>query len=89
MKPACRIIGRERQRLEDLAPNNPISEECWNRGSLPPPTSRREPFSGPPAATARSWTTGHIKANSQVAESLYQKAFGDGSQSVTAAIFWL
>ena len=39
MKPACRIIGRERQRLEDLAPNNPISEECWNRGSLPPPVA--------------------------------------------------
>ena len=33
--------------------------------------------------------TGHIKANSKVAESLYRKALGDGSQSVTAAIFWL
>ena len=33
--------------------------------------------------------TGEIKANSKVAESLYRKALGDGSQSVTAAIFWL
>jgi hypothetical protein len=33
--------------------------------------------------------TGHIKANSKVAESLYRKATGDGPQSVTAAIFWL
>ena len=33
--------------------------------------------------------TGHIKANSRIAESLYRKALGDGSQSVTAAIFWL
>ena len=33
--------------------------------------------------------TGHIKANSKIAESLYRKALGDGSQSVTAAIFWL
>jgi len=33
--------------------------------------------------------TGHIKANSKVAESLYRKALGDGAQSVTAAIFWL
>ena len=33
--------------------------------------------------------TGHIVANSKVAESLYRKALGDGSQSVTAAIFWL
>ena len=33
--------------------------------------------------------TGHVKANSRVAESLYRKALGDGSQSVTAAIFWL
>jgi hypothetical protein len=33
--------------------------------------------------------TGAIKANSKIAESLYRKALGDGSQSVTAAIFWL
>ena len=33
--------------------------------------------------------TGHIKANSKVAESLFRKAIGDGPQSVTAAIFWL
>jgi hypothetical protein len=33
--------------------------------------------------------TGHIKANSRIAESLYRKAMGDGPQSVTAAIFWL
>ena len=33
--------------------------------------------------------TGQIKANSKVAESLCRKALGDGSQSVTAAIFWL
>ena len=39
MKPACRTIGRERQRLEDIAPNNPISEECWIPVSLPPPTN--------------------------------------------------
>jgi len=38
MKPACRTIGRERQRLEDIAPNNPISEECWISVPLPPPT---------------------------------------------------
>lgn len=33
--------------------------------------------------------TGTAKANAKVAESLYKKATGDGSQSVTAAIFWL
>ncbi len=33
--------------------------------------------------------TGHIKANTHIAESLYRKALGDGPQSVTAAIFWL
>ena len=32
---------------------------------------------------------GHIKATAKVAESLYRKATGEGSQSVTAAIFWL
>jgi hypothetical protein len=32
---------------------------------------------------------GRIKANSKVAESLFRKATGEGSQSVTAAIFWL
>ena len=34
-------------------------------------------------------STGSIKATTKVAESLYRKALGDGSQSVTAAIFWL
>lgn len=33
--------------------------------------------------------TGHIKANSMVAQSLYQKALGDGSGAVAACIFWL
>jgi hypothetical protein len=32
---------------------------------------------------------GHIKATAKVAESLFRKATGEGSQSVTAAIFWL
>lgn len=32
---------------------------------------------------------GHIKATAKVAESLFRKATTDGSQSVTAAIFWL
>ena len=31
---------------------------------------------------------GHIKANSQIAQSLFKKATSDGPQSVTAAIFW-
>ena len=33
--------------------------------------------------------TGQVKATAKVAESLFRKATGDGSQSVTAAIFWL
>jgi hypothetical protein len=33
--------------------------------------------------------TGQIKATAKVAESLFRKATTDGSQSVTAAIFWL
>ena len=40
MKPACRSIGRERQRLEDIALNNPIGEECWTPVSLPPPLTQ-------------------------------------------------
>ena len=32
---------------------------------------------------------GHIKATARVAESLFRKATSDGSQSVSAAIFWL
>ena len=31
---------------------------------------------------------GHVKANAAVAQSLFKKATGDGSQAVTAAIFW-
>ncbi len=33
--------------------------------------------------------TGQVKATAKVAESLFRKATTDGSQSVTAAIFWL
>jgi len=33
--------------------------------------------------------TGQTKATAKVAESLFRKATSDGSQSVTAAIFWL
>jgi len=33
--------------------------------------------------------TGHIKANSKIAESLFRKATGDGREAVIAAIFWL
>jgi len=33
--------------------------------------------------------SGVAKANSQVSKSLFQKALGDGNQSVTAAIFFL
>jgi hypothetical protein len=44
--------------------------------------------------TLRKWysyelETGHIKANSMVAQSLYQKAMGSGQGAVTACIFWL
>ena len=33
--------------------------------------------------------TGQPKANSMVAQSLYQKALGNGQGAVTACIFWL
>lgn len=32
---------------------------------------------------------GQVKANARVAKSLYRKAFGEGREAVTAAIFWL
>jgi hypothetical protein len=34
-------------------------------------------------------STGHIKANTRVAENLYRKATGEGREAVTTAIFWL
>ena len=37
----------------------------------------------------RELDTGHIKANTKVAENLYRKAIGEGREAVTAAIFWL
>lgn len=37
----------------------------------------------------RELDTAHIRANSAVAQSLYQKAIGNGPQSVAACIFWL
>ena len=44
--------------------------------------------------TLRKWyseelDTGHIKANSKVAQSLFEKATGNGQGAVTACIFWL
>lgn len=44
--------------------------------------------------TLRKWyrqelDTAHIKANSAVAGSLFEKAMGTGSGAVTACIFWL
>lgn len=32
--------------------------------------------------------TAHVRANSAVAQSLFQKAIGNGPQAVTACIFW-
>jgi hypothetical protein len=37
----------------------------------------------------RELSTGHIKANTKVAENLYRKATGEGREAITAAIFWL
>ena len=44
--------------------------------------------------TLRKWyldelQTAAVKANSRVAQSLFDKAMGNGSSSVTACIFWL
>lgn len=38
---------------------------------------------------AKELSSGAIKANARVAESLYRKATGEGRESVIAAIFWL
>src|SRR5262252_3123448 len=45
-------------------------------------------------STLRKWyldelETAHIKANSKVAQSLFDKAMGTGPGAVTACIFWL
>ena len=37
---------------------------------------------------ARELETGALKANAKVAESLFKKATGDGTQAVTAGIWW-
>jgi hypothetical protein len=54
------------------------------------------PYSGKPiddktlrAHFAEELAAGPAKLNSRVAQTLYQKATGDGPQSVAAAIFWL
>lgn len=38
---------------------------------------------------ARELATGHIIANSKVAQNLFRIATGEGREAVTAAIFWL
>jgi len=37
----------------------------------------------------RELDTGHIKANTKVAENLYRRATGESREAVTAAIFWM
>jgi hypothetical protein len=70
----------------------------WSHARFRPRTSRRRPaiarVVGIDAKTLRKHyreelDTGQIKATAKVAESLFRKATSDGSQSVTAAIFWL
>ncbi len=41
------------------------------------------------AAFPHELDSGELKANARVAENLYRKATGDGTEAVTAAIFWL
>ena len=69
-----------RKQVETMAgygiPENEISLSV----GISPPTLRKH--------YRHELDTGHIKANAAVAQSLYQKALGDGPQAVTAAIFW-
>ena len=73
-------------------PSTAARSRRWPATAFPRPTIAR--VVGIDAKTLRKHyreelDTGQIKATAKVAESLFRKATGDGSQSVTAAIFWL
>jgi hypothetical protein len=70
-----------RKQVEALASFGVKQDDIANVVGVAPKTLRKH--YGDVLATAE------IKANSLVAQSLFQKATGDGASSVTAAIFWL
>ena len=74
--------GAERKQVEDMAgfgiPQDDIALVV--RDGIAPKTLRKY--------FEVELRTGKVKANAQVAESLFKKATGEGTGSVAAAIFW-
>src|SRR5262245_31611659 len=72
---------KDRKTVETMAAHGIIELDIAKVIGITAPTLRKY--------YATELDTGHIKANSMVAQSLYQKALGNGNGAVAACIFWL
>lgn len=80
-RPTHRPEDAKRSQVETMAGLGITEEDIARVIGICPKTLRRH--------YRAELDSAHIKANAAVAQSLYKKALSDGSQSVTAAIFWL
>jgi hypothetical protein len=80
-RPAHRPDPVSRRQVEAMAAYGIPEADIATVIEIDPKTLRRH--------YRKELSTGHIKANTRVAENLYRKATGDGRESVVAAIFWL
>lgn len=79
-RPAHQPTDAARKQVESMAGYGIPAEDIAMSLEISKPTLQKH--------YRRELDMGHIKANSAVAQSLFKKATGEGSQSVTAAIFW-
>lgn len=87
-RPPFRPTEDDRKRVESLAGTGALKQDQIALLVLNPTTG--EPIDGKTLRRhfRRELETGAIKANAQVGQSLFKKATGSGTQSVTAAIWW-
>src|SRR5215813_5969468 len=72
---------KDRKTVETMASHGIVELDIARVIGISPPTLRKW--------YSYELETGHIKANSMVAQSLYKKALGEGAGAVAACIFWL
>lgn len=80
-RPPHQPTDATRKQVQSMAGYGIPEEDIALTLEISPPTLRKH--------YRRELDMGHIMATSQVAQSLFKKATGEGSQSVTAAIFWM
>ncbi len=80
-RPAHKPDPVQRRQVEAMAAYGIPETDIATVIAIDPKTLRRH--------YRRELDTGHIKANTKVAENLYRRATGESREAVTTAIFWL